>query len=370
MKKVMSMLLAVVMVVCIMAVTVSAAGAAISVSSASGAVGDTVTVNVSISGNPGFASGKVALSYDSSVLELTGMEGVLFKGSVNASAGIANHFQGVVTNDGVLVKATFKVLAAGTHSVKATLTGMRSADGAAIEVAGASGATGTVTAQKPACNHTWGEWVVTKEATCVAEGTETSTCSLCGETKTQAIAKKAHTFGDWEVTKEATCTEEGTKTRTCPLCKESETESIEKTAHEYGAWALVEEASCEYEGKEVRRCACGAEETQATPKKAHEFTEWNAEPDATCTEDGIERRYCINCGFGEERVIPATGHDYENNGYCSECGHQKPTSKPSTGDKDDVPATGDITPVITMGVVATICVIAAAAYVTKRRITK
>ncbi|MBQ3182710.1 MAG: InlB B-repeat-containing protein [Clostridia bacterium] len=41
----------------------------------------------------------------------------------------------------------------------------------------------------PKCAHEWGEWVVTTPATEEAEGVETRTCTLCGETETRAIPK-------------------------------------------------------------------------------------------------------------------------------------------------------------------------------------
>ncbi len=49
----------------------------------------------------------------------------------------------------------------------------------------------------------------------------------------EKMPAKGHTFGDWTVTKAATCTAEGTETRTCKDCGETETRAIAKTAHEY-----------------------------------------------------------------------------------------------------------------------------------------
>ncbi|MBR4308538.1 MAG: phosphodiester glycosidase family protein [Oscillospiraceae bacterium] len=51
----------------------------------------------------------------------------------------------------------------------------------------------------PACNapepvHTWGEAVVTKEATCSENGIKTYTCSACKGTKTETIPKTAHSY--------------------------------------------------------------------------------------------------------------------------------------------------------------------------------
>lgn len=68
------------------------------------------------------------------------------------------------------------------------------------------------------CTHTYGDWVVTTEATCTAAGVETRTCSKCGATETQDIAALGHT----EVTDEgyaATCTKKGlTDGSHCSVC--------------------------------------------------------------------------------------------------------------------------------------------------------
>ena len=79
--------------------------------------------------------------------------------------------------------------------------------------------------------HTFGNWVVVKEATELEEGLLERTCE-CGEKETSTIEKlqHAHTFGNWVVVKEATELEEGLKERTCE-CGEKETVSIEKLDH-------------------------------------------------------------------------------------------------------------------------------------------
>ena len=67
-------------------------------------------------------------------------------------------------------------------------------------------------------------------------------------------------------------------------------------------------------------------------------------------------------GISAVKEIKKADHKYKD-GKCIWCGKKKPGY-------DNVPSTGDITSVVTMGVVAMISVVAAAAYVTKRRITK
>ena len=58
------------------------------------------------------------------------------------------------------------------------------------------------------CDHVWGDWTVTKEATCTEAGEKTRTCEKCGKTETEVIPAKGHTP---EVVgkKDATCDEDG-----------------------------------------------------------------------------------------------------------------------------------------------------------------
>jgi arabinan endo-1,5-alpha-L-arabinosidase len=69
---------------------------------------------------------------------------------------------------------------------------------------------------------------VIKEPTCV-DGIKALEIYSCGESVTEAIpATGVHTFGDWIVVKEATVSEEGRKERTCSICGEVEAQVIPK----------------------------------------------------------------------------------------------------------------------------------------------
>ena len=74
-------------------------------------------------------------------------------------------------------------------------------------------------------------------ATCTKTGlTEGKHCSVCDAViKAQEVvpATGKHSFGNWKITKAATCTAEGTQTRTCSGCGKVETQTIAKTAHKY-----------------------------------------------------------------------------------------------------------------------------------------
>ena len=74
-------------------------------------------------------------------------------------------------------------------------------------------------------------------ATCTKTGlTEGKHCSVCGtaiKAQETVPATGKHSFGNWKITKAATCTATGTKTRTCSVCGKVETATIAKVAHKY-----------------------------------------------------------------------------------------------------------------------------------------
>jgi hypothetical protein len=85
------------------------------------------------------------------------------------------------------------------------------------------------------CDHIWSEGAVTKEATCKETGIKTYTCTICGGTKTETIAKlTTHSYDNGVETKAPTCKETGVKTITCSVCGDSYTEEIPVlTEHSY-----------------------------------------------------------------------------------------------------------------------------------------
>ena len=120
--------------------------------------------------------------------------------------------------------------------------------------------------------HVFGEWTVTKAATCTEAGVSTRTCTVCGVEETLTVPALGHKFGEWTVTKAATCTETGVSTRTCTVCGE-------------------------------------AKETKDIPALGHKFGEWTVTKAATCTETGVSARTCTVCGEAKEtKDIPALGH--------------------------------------------------------------
>ena len=320
MKKLISMLLVVFMLVTCMATTAFAAE-----------VGDTVEVAVTVSGNPGFGCYTVNLSYDTTALKLVSLSdaGCISAGKgtflSNAAGNCASFFVmdlNNVTGDGNLFIATFEVLdgakAGKTYNVSASFEpgSLANANNEDISM-GISG--GSVTIDKPVCNHVWDEGKVTKDATCTEDGVKTYTCTVpgCGETKTEVISATGHKFGEWKVTKAATCTEKG---------------------------------------EETRECACGEKEVREIPVKEHALNTYGKDS----THHWV---LCDNCAHVGEKEA----HDYDYNGVCV-CGATKPVV--DDPNLDDVPPTGDITPYIAMTFVSIMALAAAAAFVLKRKAVK
>ena len=136
-KRVLSVLLAlaVVFTMCITAAvavdTGSGSAATITVETVKKAVkeGDTVTLNVSIAGNPGFVAFDFTVKYDAGKLELTKVEQGNIKGSFtgNENTGMVNFSAAAdkdkkeCTEDGVLFTLTFKVKADCAEGAQVTL---------------------------------------------------------------------------------------------------------------------------------------------------------------------------------------------------------------------------------------------------------
>ncbi len=57
---------------------------------------------------------------------------------------------------------------------------------------------GLVLVNGDAPEHIWGDWTVTKEATCSLEGSRSRTCTDCGITAEETISKLDHVFGEWK----------------------------------------------------------------------------------------------------------------------------------------------------------------------------
>lgn len=137
-------------------------------------------------------------------------------------------------------------------------------------------------------NHAWNDGTITTQPTCTVEGVKTYSCTVCGQTKTEAIPKIDHISDSGIVTKSATCGAAGTKTYSCTSC-----------------------------GAVLR-----TEEIPATGQ--HSFDGGTVTKEATCTEAGQKTYTCTVCGQTRTEEIPALGHSFEG-GVCTRCGAADPS---------------------------------------------
>ena len=220
-------------------------------------------------------------------------------------------------------------------------------------------------------SHTYGSAVITKQPTCTSEGTKTKTCTQCGATVTETIAKLSHSYtttvvastcttdgytlhkcsvcgtsykdnttkatghsyGNSVVTKQPTCTSEGTKTKTCTKCNATVTETIAKTSHKYADTVVA--PTCTADGYTLHKCSvCGTSYKDNTTKATgHSYGNSVVTKQPTCTSEGTAIKTCTKCNATVTETIPKTSHKYADtvvaptcttNGYtlhkCSVCG--------------------------------------------------
>ena len=132
-----------------------------------------------------------------------------------------------------------------------------------------------------------------------------------------------HDYGEWIVTKEATCTTKGEAYRVCKLDSEHvETKVIEPIAHSYGDYVSDGKATCTTNGTKTATCTvCGAKGTVLDEATGHSFTTYTPSGDATCTTGAPETAVCDNgCGATDVKYVgEAHGHSYGSDGVCTVC---------------------------------------------------
>ena len=119
-------------------------------------------------------------------------------------------------------------------------------------------------------SHKWDAGVVTKEPTYTSTGTKKYTCTNCGETKTETIAKlvcTSHVWDSGKVVTAPTYKTEGTKKYTCTNCGETKTETIAKlvcTSHVWDAGVVTKKPTYTSAGTKEYTCVnCGTTKTSS-----------------------------------------------------------------------------------------------------------
>ncbi len=156
----------------------------------------------------------------------------------------------------------------------------------------------------PALGHDYVAKVV--EPTCTKDGYKEEVCTRCGETRKRTILPATgHTYGDWIVDKDATCIESGSKHKTCGTCGDIVTETIAPRGHDLIHHDKVD-PTCTTSGHEAYdTCSkCDYSTYKEIPAKGHNYGEWKVEVEPTTDSEGFKTRTCSICGEKETEVIP------------------------------------------------------------------
>ncbi len=193
--------------------------------------------------------------------------------------------------------------------------------------------------------HKFETYISDNNATCVEDGTETATCSVCQKatdkrTEVGSHLNGAHQFGKYESQNDATCLKNAHEIAVCALCKKQDVREIANSAlgHDLSDWIYAPTFDCEVGGlryKECKREGCGElfDEENVPPAEHTEVTD-EAVP-VTCTTDGwTEGIHCSVCGkvIRAQDVIVHKGHQAEESAF-------KVTKEPTCTEKGSKEAT-------------------------------
>ena len=257
--------------------------------------GDSFTLTVSLSNDQPVSNGGIMLSYDSAYLEFLG-------GSCNVSnAALAE--VSTANGGGVFVMQTDTVVSGVIFTLN-----MRVRENAAF---GSYQISGTPSLSIPcgiggtsvtvACKHNYAG------CTKVDGATHQSTCTICGEKKTDA-----HIWNGGQVTKAPTCKDTGVKKLTCTACGATKEETVAvNNDHKYGGWS-----SSGASGHSHVCSVCNKKETTA-----HTWNGGKVLEQATCTETGVKQLTCTACNETKKETISVAPHPYGESTYTDEKGH-------------------------------------------------
>ena len=167
----------------------------------------------------------------------------------------------------------------------------------------------TYTEATPALGHSW-DGGVTTAPTCTAAGSTTWTCTRCGQTRTESTPALGHSWSG-TIAQPPTCMEEGVKSYYCTRCGLTAAEILPKIDHDpVDVPALAPTCTEEghTEGQSCSMCGLVMSGQEPIPALGHSWSDWATLTEASCTEAGSEVRTCNVCGIEETRPVDVLGH--------------------------------------------------------------
>ena len=177
------------------------------------------------------------------------------------------------------------------------------------------------------CTWNSGEWIT--KATCTASGSKKYTCTLCGATKTEAVAALGHNYVDgvcsrckaWKVKSKTdisnvkyVVTTGNAKVHKGPYGSCETVKTLSK-----GTTITVTQSVKNYEDHTWYKYGGGYIFSDYVKK--HSSCTWNSGEwitKATCTASGSKKYTCTLCGATKTSAVNALGHNYVD-GVCSRC---------------------------------------------------
>lgn len=349
MKKIITFLTSIILICTVCFIPSSAAGSgSLAMSSASGKQGDSVTLNINLTANPGLATMSLQVEYDTGALTLTGVSDSKLLSGTDLSSVYNSPYKITWIDSsksdnkktGTIASITFKIkdnAKVGNTSVKLVFLDSYDSNSNENSFSATSGnitvncKTHSYTAytkadddkHKRTCaacgheeisSHTWNAGTVTKQPTCKETGLKHLKCTACNAEKDETIpVTNNHNWGNYEVKVKPSCITQGTQIRECSVCKKTETASIPATGHSFTNPTITKQPTCTESGEESGHCSrCGQTASQSIKPLGHKFSSWSDTKAPTCTEGGIQERKCTVCGAAETRNTSALGHDFEN----------------------------------------------------------
>jgi uncharacterized repeat protein (TIGR02543 family) len=164
--------------------------------------------------------------------------------------------------------------------------------------------------------HTWGQGVITVEATKTSNGIKDYTCEKCGESKSEIIPTQSDSSHEHDYVKiavvEPTCTNDGYSQWVCSICNDTyQDDVVLATAHDYSIKIENQIPTCTGNGLTRWYCSnCDAYREEKVPRTNHNY--FTIENEASCTAVGSTTYICANCGDTYTSMYtPPIGHTWD-----------------------------------------------------------
>lgn len=344
---------------------------------------------------PAVSAAGLEVTIDSKTVEMgEGTVEVVLEVKTGEKGIAGGQFDGLTVSEGATIKAVtpvgvvapynpangnvafFNAMGTDVNGVLFTITVVVPVDAPAtftVEFTGATNAKGAETAEE-ACNVVAGVITVAHECkpaeavkenekapTCTEKGSYDLVvyCSLCKKElsrETITVDALGHKPGEWEVVAEATCVADGKKVQKCSVCGEVVAEEVLKAlGHDLIVSKAPEKYDCDtgyLQTTTCSRCDLKEEKTITHEHAIHEYT----------TETKEEEKDGKVVTFAHK--VEKCAHGVEGKDGYHGCSYEKDLGWVEIGDR---PVTGDITPYIAMGVLTMVALISAAAYMLLKR---